>query len=197
MQRTIQMDLAADEYYTSAKTATSIATIQPMTTAREGSWSPEQPQPAHYEGTVHKHFPSILEEDHDFPRKVFDTCDSDGDGKISMKEFEQALEELHYEEIREMHKSIHQMVATQSRALEKKMELILHIEDELLKLTETCEEKEEVYYNNIGMTTASEIDVLFARSSLGRIAIRRSIEELKALVEEAKTIYSRSWETDL
>jgi hypothetical protein len=77
------------------------------------------------------------------------------------------------------------------------MELILNIEDQLVELSETCEEKEEVYYNNIGMTTASEIDVLFARSGHGRAAIRRSIAELKGLVEEAKIIYSRSWETDL
>jgi hypothetical protein len=196
--QTIQQDFAADEYYTSAAArAGTMAPIQSIIMAPDGSWSPEMPQPAHYEGTVHKHFPSILEEEHDFPRKVFKACDADGDGMISFEEFEQALRQLHYEEIKEMHKTIHQVVAAQSKALEKKMELILNIEDQLVELSETCEEKEEVYYNNIGMTTASEIDVLFARSGHGRAAIRRSIAELKGLVEEAKIIYSRSWETDL
>jgi hypothetical protein len=93
--------------------------------------------------------------------------------------------------------TIHDIVETQSRALEKKMELILNIEEQLLDLTATCEEKEEAYYNNIGMTTAGDIDALFVRSTLGRNAIRKSISELKGLVEEAKIIYSHSWDTDV
>jgi hypothetical protein len=155
------------------------------------------PEPAIFQPSIHSHFLSILDEDSDFPHRVFRNVDTNHDGMITMTEFDQALEDLHYEEIKEMHKTIQKVVKEQSDALEKKLELILNIEDELLDLTETCQKKEDVYYNNIGMTTASDIDALFARSKLGRNAIETSIGQLKCLVEEAKINFSRQWDTDI
>jgi hypothetical protein len=219
-ERITRMDFEADEeYITEPEEDDELLESSPLASSYA--------KPAYFEKSVHSHFPSILEEENEFPKKVFQSVDEDHDGLISFKEFENALDDLHYEEIKTMQKvrtnedgfvfeailylipfrslpamhytiqSIHSVVEVQSKALEKKMELILNIEDQLLDLASTCEEKEDAYYNNIGMTTANDIDVLFVRSALGRNKIRKSIDELKGLVEEAKVMYSRSWDTDV
>ena len=74
--------------------------------------------------------------------------------------------------------------------LQKKLELVLEIESQLLDLAEHTTTKQDVVYNNIGMTTAGDLDTLFKDSHLKRDTISGKVSELKQLIEEAKTLYS-------
>mmetsp|Transcript_56173 Transcript_56173/g.136096 ORF Transcript_56173/g.136096 Transcript_56173/m.136096 type:complete len:158 (-) Transcript_56173:129-602(-) len=79
--------------------------------------------------------------------------------------------------------------------LQKKLELVLEIESQLLDLAEHTQEKQDVVYNNIGMTTAGDLDALFKDSHLKRDTISEKVSELKQLIEEAKTLYTGSVES--
>ena len=78
--------------------------------------------------------------------------------------------------------------------LQKKLELVLEIESQLLDLAEHTTTKQDVVYNNIGMTTAGDLEALFKDSHLKRDTISSKVAELKQLIEEAKTLYNNSTE---
>eukprot|EP00529_Nitzschia_sp_RCC80_P036125 CAMPEP_0113476436 /NCGR_PEP_ID=MMETSP0014_2-20120614/19665_1 /TAXON_ID=2857 /ORGANISM="Nitzschia sp." /LENGTH=160 /DNA_ID=CAMNT_0000369447 /DNA_START=30 /DNA_END=508 /DNA_ORIENTATION=- /assembly_acc=CAM_ASM_000159 len=65
--------------------------------------------------------------------------------------------------------------------LQKKLELVLEIESQLLDLAEHTQEKQDVVYNNIGMTTAGDLEALFKDSHLKRDTISEKVSELKQL----------------
>jgi hypothetical protein len=205
--RKMQMDLDADEYIirikqqTAQVNKTSMAIedrVWDMAGAEEDSETLEQPQPGEVDPETHGHKQSNLDANNDsMPQKCDRTTTS---GMMTMTEFDDALQDLKYEDIKGLHKSIHKILVSQANAFEKKMERILNIEDQLLQLIETScgHAKEKGCDNNFVMsTTDSDIDSPFVWSSLEQSFIRQSVEELKSLVEEAKTTYSQSWEMDL
>ena len=213
MDNAMQMDMATDEmkqrpiFHPSSNLPhqQTLSSTTPPTVVVDDDFDvfDDDPNIAEYEARIHNQIPTvILDEEKNNnkvdPSKAFKDVDDDKDGLISLEQFKNALQELQYNEMKETQTTIHKFMDQQRNRLEKKLDLILYIEEQLLELTETCEAKEDVYYNNVGMTTASDIDVLFAKSALRRKDIQKSINELKGLVEEAKIIHSQSyWENDL
>jgi hypothetical protein len=173
---------------------------EPAGPARQAPWQdrPELPPPQLHTATplaiLHGRLARFAElGDGEDPGMVFEGVDTDHDGLISMTQFVDALARLDYEEIRDMHKTIHHLVEGQAKMLEEKLDLVVRIEEELLDLAATAQEKEDVYYNNIGLTTAADIDWLFAKSSLKRDVVGQSVQQLKALIEDARSTYDHSW----
>lgn len=138
----------------------------------------------------------MLDDNVDDPPTVFRQVDSNDDGQIDVDEFQLALTKLHYQRLADVHGTIHDVVTAQSRALQKKLELVLDIEDQLVRLAETTAQKRDVVYHNIGMTTAGDLDVLFAQSRLKRDTMEEKVRQLKALIEEAKSVYGVSWHVE-
>lgn len=130
------------------------------------------------------------------PSQAFQAVDTDKDGLITYEEFSKALERLNYEEVDHMHRTVHHIIEDHSNALEAKLEVVLKIEEELLGLAATAQKYEDAHYrrNNVGLTTAADIDRLFAQSTLKRDKIGESVQLLKSLIEEAKSVYHHEWD---
>lgn len=114
---------------------------------------------------------------------MFDQIDADHDGAISKQEFLKALESMHYGELIQVHEAAKRNLD----ALGKKLETIEAIEGHMKDLEAMYEEKHDAY-NNIGMTTASDIEFLFSKSRSKKDDIKDSLGELRTLVEDARDI---------
>lgn len=106
-RRITQLDFAADEQYVATldiEDEEDEFEVEEDDELLESHPYNDDPKPAYFESSIHSHFPSILDESQEFPNQVFEIVDEDDDGLINEKEFEKALQHLHYEEIKTMQK---------------------------------------------------------------------------------------------
>lgn len=119
------------------------------------------------------------------PSKLFDQVDGDKDGTIDKHEFLTALQMVNYENVMKAQEQAKENL----NRLTRKMATVEKLEQYLADLESNHELKQQAY-NNIGMSTAAEIDALFAESKLKKDHIKDSIRELKSMIHEARAIFN-------
>jgi hypothetical protein len=118
------------------------------------------------------------------PDKIFDEIDVTGTGTISREEFKAALSRLRYSDLLK----IHEAAEANLRALDTKLETLDKIEKDLNELNSISKQKKQAY-NNVGFTTAADLDALFDESRLTRKRVHSNVSELKGNISQARDAY--------
>lgn len=119
------------------------------------------------------------------PDKIFDEIDITGRGSISREEFKAALGRLRYNDLLK----IHEAAAANLKAIQSKMDKIQEIEQGMEALTDLSSLKRDVY-NNIGLTTAADLDMLFDRAKVAREKVSQDVSELKGQLTQTRDVYN-------
>ena len=118
------------------------------------------------------------------PDKIFDEIDVSHTGTISREEFKAALSRLRYSDLLK----IHEAAEANLKALDNKLGTLEDIEKDLDALKNISNQKQEVY-NNVGMTTAADIESLFDESKTTRKRVESNVSELKGNLSQARDAY--------
>ena len=119
--------------------------------------------------------------------KVFDEIDTDHSGTITREEFKAAMGRLRYTDLLKIHDAAH----ANMEGFEKKLKKLEEIEQDMLELKELTEKKYTAY-NNVGMTTAAELEDLFNEAKIKRRRVKSNIGEVKGLIASMKQMFSGS-----
>ncbi|KAG7342366.1 EF hand domain containing protein [Nitzschia inconspicua] len=119
------------------------------------------------------------------PDKIFDEIDTTGSGTITRDEFKAALGRLRYSDLLK----IHEAAVANLKAIDSKMEKLQEIEQDMMDLKEIAGRKKDVY-NNIGMTTAADIDILFDQAKMTRQRLKNNVIELKGQLSQTRDAYN-------
>jgi hypothetical protein len=115
------------------------------------------------------------------PDKIFDEIDTKGDGKITRDEFKAALGRLRYSDLMK----IHDAAVANMAALDQKLKTLDDIEQDMSDLKNITEKKQQMY-NNIGMTTAADLEELFSEAKTKRKRVKENVGKLRGLVDQTK-----------
>jgi hypothetical protein len=121
------------------------------------------------------------------PDYIFDEIDTRGDGVITREEFKAALSKLRYNELL----AIHEAAKANLEAIHRKMKHLEEIEKDMDELKTLTKQKQDAY-NNIGMTTAADLDALFDQSKMKRKNIKSSLSGMKDSLEKARDSYQNA-----
>jgi EF hand len=119
------------------------------------------------------------------PDKIFDEIDTTGSGTITREEFKATLSRLRQQDLMK----IHEAAAANLKAIDAKMEKLNEIEKGMDDLKKISTRKQDVY-NNIGMTTAADIDSLFDEAKMTRRRMKNSVAELKGKLSHTRDVYN-------
>jgi hypothetical protein len=117
------------------------------------------------------------------PDKIFDEIDTTGSGTITRAEFKAALGNLRYNDLLK----VHEAAAANLQVIDAKLKKL--DEKGMDDLHEISSRKKDVY-NNIGMTTAADLVILFDEAKMTRERMRSSVSDLKGQLSQTRDAYN-------
>lgn len=118
------------------------------------------------------------------PDKIFDEIDISKSGSISREEFKAAMGRLRYKDLMK----IHEAAVANAKVVDSKLNKLEEIENDMEDLKRIERHKHDIY-NNIGMTTAADLDELFDEAKLTRRRVRNTVTELKGQLSRTRDAY--------